>query len=249
MPESSSTPKIYIPELGEFNEDLEGSRKRLLEGHAYRDLSTILVVPTRGLIHARVVQSWISLMPNMNQKLVRIPPMVLGSGMEVGHAYNNMVEQIMAHPILRTFKFLLTLEEDNMPPADGLQRLHKAMCDGPWAAVGGLYWTKGEGGQPMIYGDPEESVLGFQPQVPKKDTVQECRGLGMGFTMFDLSLFMDEELRKPWFRTVMDCGPGGASTMTQDLYFFQDLARHGYRVACDTSCKVGHFSVDEDKVW
>ena len=208
------------------------ARKRLRTGKGYRDLSTVIVVPTRGMIPARAVESWMGLMTPMNQHVVR----VFVEGMEVGAAYNAAVEQILAHPELSKWKYMLTLEEDNLPPPDGLLKLYENIDR--YAAVGGLYWTKGEGGQPMIYGDPL-GILNFRPQVPKVDAVQECRGLGMGFTLFRLEIFRD--LPKPWFQTVQEWDPdAGGKAFTQDLYAFKLIAEAGYKVACDTRVKVGH---------
>ena len=115
----------------------------------------------------------------------------------MGEAYNAAVDVILGNEQLAKFKYLLTLEEDNMPPPDGLLKLYESIDE--FAAVGGLYWTKGEGGQPMIYGDPK-GVLSFQPQQVQVDTVQECNGLGMGFTLFRIEDFGPKD--KPWFKTV-----------------------------------------------
>src|SRR5262245_23538556 len=169
-----------------------------------------MVVPTRGVIPARVVESWMGLMSPMNNPFVRM----FISGMEVGDAYNAAVDTILAHPVLSKFPYMLTVEEDNLPPPDGLLRLLESMDD--YAAVGGLYWTKGEGGQPMIYGDPK-AILAFQPQVPIPDRVQECNGLGMGFTLFRLDTFRDKKIPRPWFKTVQEWSPDkGGRVGTQD---------------------------------
>jgi hypothetical protein len=228
-------PQIIVGgDVGFHNEHSKASRKRLREGRAYRDLSTIIVVPTRGMIPARAVENWLGLMTPMNQKVVRI----FVSGMEVGDAYNAAVGMILAHPELGKWKYMLTLEEDNLPPPDGLLKLYESIDT--YAAVGGLYWTKGEGGQPMIYGDPK-GILNFVPQVPRVDTVQECRGLGMGFTLFRLDLFRDPKIPQPWFKTLQEWSPEqGGRAYTQDLYAFENIAKAGYRVACDTRVKVGH---------
>lgn len=226
---------------GVHNVDIEASQERLKKGKQYRDLSTVCVVPTRGTIPARVVENWMGMMTPMNNAFFRI----FVSGMEVGDAYNSAVELILAHEGLNQFKYLLTLEEDNMPPPDGLLKLYEAI-DG-YAAVGGLYWTKGEGGQPMIYGDPK-MALAFQPQVVQMDTLQECNGLGMGFTLFDMNVFRDEKIPKPWFKTIQQWSPHeGGQAGTQDLYFFSNARKAGHRVACDTRIKVGHF--DGTVVW
>ncbi len=237
-----SEPQIIIGgELGFHNSDLDRSQARLKKGRAYKDLSTVCVIPTRGMIPARVVENWMGLITPMNNAFIRM----FVAGMEVGDAYNAAVEMILEHAQLKEFKYLLTLEEDNMPPPDGLLKLHESM-EG-YAAVGGLYWTKGEGGQPMIYGDPK-GVLTFQPQQVRLDTVQECNGLGMGFTLFDMSVF--EKLEKPWFKTIQEWDPQtGARMGTQDLYAFANMRRLGYRVACDTRVKVGHFDPSTNMVW
>jgi len=239
-----SDPTIIVGgDLGFHNEDLERSRERLEKGKQYRDLSTVCVVPTRGLISARVVENWMGMMTPMNNAFVRI----FVSGMEVGDAYNAAIETVLAHPVLKNFKYVLTLEEDNLPPPDGLLRLYESIDD--YAAVGGLYWTKGEGGQPMIYGNPK-GLLSFQPQQVQVETVQECNGLGMGFTLFDMALFKDKKIEKPWFKTVQEWTPerGGAAG-TQDLHFFAKARQQGYRVACDTKVKVGHFDAGSGIVW
>ena len=106
-------PQIVIEDYkGRHNVDMNKSRDRLIQGHSYQDLSTICIVPTRGQIPARVVQSWMGLMTPMNQKFIRI----FMIGMEVGDAYNQAVETILGHPDLLNWKYILTMEEDNMPP-------------------------------------------------------------------------------------------------------------------------------------
>lgn len=237
-------PEIIIgSNEGFHNSDLEKASERLEKGKQYRDLSTICVVPTRGLIPARVVESWMGLMTPMNNAFVRI----FVSGMEVGDAYNAAIETILSHEQLSKFKYLLTLEEDNAPPPDGLLKLYESIDE--YKAVGGLYWTKGEGGQPMIYGDPK-GLLTFQPQQVRPETVQECNGLGMGFTLFDMDLFRDKEVPKPWFRTIQEWSPEkGAAAGTQDLYFFGNIRKLGYRVAADTRVKVGHYDIEGNMMW
>lgn len=228
---------------GLHNSNFENSRDRLLRGNTYKDLSTVCVIPTRGMIPAKVVQSWWGLMTPMNQKFIRI----FVIGMEVGEAYSSAIEQILANPELSKWKYVLTLEEDNLPPIDGLLKLYENVDK--FDIIGGLYWTKGEGGQPMIYGDVQDSELNFRPQVPTGD-VQECNGLGMGFTLFKLDIFKNPEMPKPFFKTEQEVIPGrGVRAYTQDLYFFENAKKLGYKVACDTRIKVGHYDSEADVVW
>jgi hypothetical protein len=235
-------PQIIVGhEAGHHN--AADSAARLRKKRTYKDLSTICVIPTRGMIPARVVESWWGLMTPMNQKFTRL----IVKGMEVGDAYNAAIELVLGHPELSTWKYVLTLEEDNMPPPDGLLKLLESIGDGTYAAVGGLYWTKGEEGQPMIYGDPS-GILNFIPQVPVPEAVQECNGLGMGFTLFDLDVF--RQLEKPWFKTVQEWSPeAGGKGYTQDLYFFENARKAGLRIASDNRVKVGHLDPNTEIVW
>lgn len=236
-------PQIVVQDIAGYHNS-QDLGTRLMKGNTYKDSSTICIVPTRGQIPAKVVQSWMGMMAPMNQKFFRI----FAIGMEVGEAYNNSIQTILDNPELRKWKYILTLEEDNMPPADGLLKLYEGMKD--FDVIGGLYWTKGEGGQPMIYGDPKAIPLNFIPQVPKPDTIQPCCGLGMGFTLFKMSLFTDGKIEKPWFKTCQEVIPGvGGRVYTQDLFFFEKAHRLGYKMACDTRVKVGHYDINADIVW
>jgi len=224
------------------NADLDRARGRLIRGDTYRDLSTVCLIPTRGLIPAKVVQSWMGLATPMNQKFTRI----FLEQLEVGDAYNAGIDLILAHPELSKWRFVLTLEEDNCPPPDGLLKLYESMKR--FDAVGGLYWVKGEYGQPMIYGNPAEMPKNFVPQLPQSETLQPCNGLGMGFTLFKLDLF--RKVPKPWFKTLQEYSPqSGMRAATQDLYFFQEAAKVGGQFACDTRVRVGHWDQSTETMW
>lgn len=236
---------------GANNADLRRAQDRLLKGQSYQNLSTVCVVPTRGgrSLSPRAVSSWLALMKPMNQPFLG-PLFIVGD--EVGEAYNNAVQMILDHPQLSTWKYLLTMEDDNLPPPDGLLKLYESLngkVDGEkYDVVGGLYWTKGEGGQPMIYGDPYDMPLNFRPQLPKENAVQRANGLGMGFNLFRLAMF--RKMPKPWFKTLQEYRPGeGARGYTQDLYFYEQAGKAGFRFACDTRVKVGHYDIDVDRVW
>lgn len=225
------------------NLNLEHARGRLMRGSTYRDLSTIMLVPTRGLIPVKVVQSWLGMMTAMNQKFLRL----FIENMEVGDAYNHGIKVILENPELSKWKYVLTCEEDNCPPPDGLLKLYESM--NKFDVVSGLYWTKGaETGQPMIYGDPRVMPRNFLPQIPIPETVQECNGVGMGFCLFKLNMF--KKMPEPWFRTLQEYVHGqGARMATQDLYFCQEAAKFGFRFAVDNRVRVGHWSQADGIMW
>lgn len=244
---------------GFHNDNLETSIQRLHRGKTYNDQTMCIVVPTRGKIPAPVVASWMGIMRPMNQ--ICTNPIFM-QGFEVGDAYNKAVEWVLGYNEQvkaangRPFRYMLTLEDDNTPPPDGILKLLESI-EG-YDAVGGLYWTKGEGGQPMIYGDPAVLPKTFTPQYPRPDTVQHCHGLGMGFTLFRVALFEKMASDMPrnqhgvrqWFVTQQSWSPDkGGMAFTQDLWFFDQAAKYGGKFACDTRVRVGHFDADNDMTW
>jgi hypothetical protein len=241
----TNKPQILVPDNAGIH-NASDYATRLKKEKTYRDLSTIIVCPTRGLIPARIVQSWQGLIRPMNQKV--LGPIFM-EGMEVGEAYNQVIKMVLENPELNTFKFLLTLEEDNAPPAEGLMKLYESIDD--YDAVGGLYWTKGEAGQPMCYGDPKVMPLSFMPQIPHPDTITPCNGLGMGFTLFRIEMLRDKRFEYGnWFKTVQEITPqGGVQMMTQDLWFFMKAREMGYKFACDARVRVGHYDTANQIMW
>jgi hypothetical protein len=165
--------------------------------------------------------------------------------MKVDLAYESLFEYILSNEHLNKYKYVLTIEEDNLPPSDGLLNLYKSMDE--YDAVGGLYWGKGDLGFPMIFGNPDDPT-DYKPVTPKPNTLQRCNALGMGFTLFKLDMF--REVSKPWFKTREEkLSTGQDVMMTQDMYFFQKAAELGYKFACDTSVLVGHYDSRTDIVY
>src|SRR5580692_7496378 len=56
-------------------------RVHAIPGSTYKDNSTIIIIPTRGTIHHKIVSAWMGLMAPMNQK--RAGP-IFAVGHEVG---------------------------------------------------------------------------------------------------------------------------------------------------------------------
>lgn len=238
-------PQILVPDNAGIH-NASDYVERLEKHKSYRDLSTIIICPTRGMISARIVQSWQGLIKPMNQKV--IGPIFM-EGMEVGEAYNEAIKMILENEELKKFKFILTLEEDNAPPADGLVKLYESIDD--YDAVGGLYWTKGEGGQPMCYGDPAQLPVNFIPQIPHPKAITPCNGLGMGFTLFRVEMLKDKRFDYGnWFKTKQELDKnGGMQVYTQDLWFFQRARELGYKFACDSRVRVGHYDAANQIMW
>jgi len=234
-----------------------------IAGSTYKDASTVIVIPTRGkylldgkeiegLIHARVVSAWQALISPMNQKRA----ILFASGHEVGKSYDAMIAMILAHPELKNWKYVLTLEDDNIPPPDAHIRLLESIEWGNYDAVSALYFTKGDVNMPMAYGDPDEyartGVLDFRPRDVREalaaGQIMKVNGLAMGCALWRMSLFRD--VPAPWYVTLNDLVPGkGVVGMTQDLSACKRWREAGKRFAVDMRVKVGHLDIGSGTIF
>lgn len=234
-------PQFTIQDFGGQHNQNPDTRARLLKGGSWKKQRILVVIPAGQSIPAKAALSHWNLIFPPNNGVCRI----LAQGMEVGEAYSGAIENILAHPDLSQWEYLLTLEHDNMPPQDGVINLVKQMeAHSELSCIGGLYFTKGQDGVAQIWGDPRDPVLNFRPQIPRPGELQECCGTGMGFNLWRLSMFKDERIKKPWFRTIA----GKEGVGTQDLAFWAEARKYGYRCAIDCSVLVGHLG-DDDIVW
>ena len=244
-----SKPQIVSLPSGHHNEDLPRSTDRILKGGSWKKQRIVVILPSADLIPAKVALSHWSLIFPPNQATHRM----LALGMEVGDAYSNTINEIINHPELSQWEYILTIEADNCPQQDGVVRLVQQMEAHPeLACVGGLYWTKGVGGVPQIWGDPHDLQLNYRPQAPVSGQLVECCGTGMGFNLWRISMFKDARLRRPWFKTLN--GTEGLGVGTQDLYFWGNARQFGYRCAVDCGVLVGHYDYagnfgSPDKMW
>jgi len=224
---------------GEHNKDLSATRTRLLQGGTWKRQRIIVILPSADLIPAKVALSHWNLAFPPNNGVLRI----LAQGMEVGDAYSSAIEQILAHPDLSQWEYILCVEHDNLVPSDGVLKLLERMEKHPeFSALSAAYFTKGVSGCFQAWGSVNIPEVNFMPQLPDPNGgLVECRGLGMGMCLFRLSMFKDERLRRPWFVTQKE---GGVST--QDLYFWGDARKYGYRCAVDCSVKSGHYDYRGD---
>lgn len=236
-------PQLVGLESGIHNLDLEKSGQRIVQGGSWKKQRVVMLIPAGISIPTKVYLSHCGLIFPPNQPAYRMAAI----GMEVGEAFSNSIMEIINHPELSQWEYILTIEHDNIPPADGLIKLLQRMEDHPeLSCIGGLYWTKGEGGVPQIWGDAKDAQVNYRPQPPDPNGgLIECCGTGMGFNLWRMSMFKDPKLRKPWFKTLA----GSEGVGTQDLYAWGDFRMNGYRCAIDCSVKVGHYDVSQDITW
>jgi hypothetical protein len=243
MGELMSKPQLVVTDMsGHHNTNMPETISRLTRGGSWKTQRVIVILPAADMVSSRCLLSWWNLAFPPNNGVVKI----LALGQEVGDAYSNAIEGILAHPQLKDWEFVLTVESDNTPPADGVIKLIERMEAHPeFACIGGLYFCKGPLGPAQIWGDVRDPLINFRPQIPDANGgLVECYGVANGFNLFRLSLFKDERIKRPWFRTLN--GKDGQGIGTQDLTFWTEARKHGYRCAIDCGVKVGHHDLKGD---
>jgi hypothetical protein len=233
---------IYVG-TGVNNNDIEETFTRIVRGASWKNSRTVLVMPAAQKIDTVVAISHYALIGPPNQAFIKTAAI----GMEVGEAYTTAFENILDHPEMGKWEYIVTVEHDNIPPPDGLVKLIKRMEANPeYIAISGLYWQKGLDGVPQIWGDPTDPVLNFRPIRPVEGELVECNAVGMGFTLWNMQMMKDPNLRKdtngntiPLFKTHV--GDDKLGHCTQDIWFAHAAKRCGYRFGVDCDVKVGHW--------
>lgn len=254
LPPSDATPMLPLDEVVKqlTSPGLGFERVHTIVGSTYEDNSTVIVVPLRDRrVHWRVAWSWLNLIHPMNQPMTIFP--VVSD--EVGVAYTKAIQMILDHPTFSKFRYVMTMESDNIQPPDAHVRLLESIRLG-FDAVSGIYFTKGDVGMPMAYGDPDSYLrtgeIDFRPRnmvaALKHGHVVPVNGIAMGCSLYRMGLF--REIESPWFVTVSDHVPGkGAIGMTQDLFFCRRAVAAGKKFAVDARVRVGHIDVKTDIVY
>jgi hypothetical protein len=234
-------PEVVSYDFGRHNNNIEAATLRVIEAATWKKANIAVIIPASNLVPAKCALSWMNLIFPPNNGVVRI----LTQNMEIGEAYNAAIQTILDHPNFCNYQYILTLEHDNVPPPDGVLKLAKCMDENPeFSAISGLYWTKGELGVPQIWGDINDTIVNYRAQAPKGE-IQECYGIGMGFALWRMEMFKNPKLEKPWFKTTAHAGGVG----TQDLYFWTNNRKFGYRCAVANTVRVGHYDNDSGICW
>jgi hypothetical protein len=236
-------PLVVQDFAGVHNNDLHKTSARLIQGGSWKKQRIVVILPAGKTMSTRVALSHWNLGFPPNNGVVRI----LAEGMEVGDAYSQAIEQVLGHPDLSTWEYILTIEVDNAPPGDGVIKLLDRMEAHPeFDCIGGLYFTKGHGGVAQIWGDPKDPVMNFRPQPPDPTGgLVPTVGTGMGFNLWRMKMFKDARLPKPLFKTLS----GSKGFATQDLAFWGEARKLGYKAAIDCSVRVGHWDEGEGVMW
>ena len=225
--------------------------------NSYQNKSIVCVIPTRGSIDVEVVNSWFKLITPVNHKFTKL---FMNNG-NLDDAYNTALLLILNDPALSEYRYVLTMEDDNLPPADGILKLiesmleHEQQGDKYWA-ISGIYWTKPSRDciehAPIAWGCVEDGEWNMKtPPLTEDGSVTPCCLIPQGFTLYDMELF--RKIEYPWFKTV-EFTPDNhdidwESPASQDSYFFKKVWDAGLKVGVRADVKVGHLDAKTKQIW
>jgi len=138
----------------------------------------------------------------------------------------NAHRRIVQFALREKAHYILFVEEDIVPPRDGLLRLlgHNLDC------VSGLYWLRSKPYAPCI-GEEDKRKGICKPlwEVPPNELIEVAYS-GLGFCLIKTEVFKDIapydfHFERDW---------------ADDVPFFLALRKKGYKVFCDTSCICQH---------
>lgn len=151
-------------------------------------------------------------------------------------------ENLIAKAVVEgNYEWLLFLESDNVMPPNTFRKLNEYMMSRKWPVVGGLYFTKSEPPEPMIY---RGRGTGYYDKWKFGDKVQ-CDGLPFGCTLISGDLIREIWKDSPEYmvngtltRRVFDTpnegwrdpvtGKYASASGTSDLAFFTKVINGGY---------------------
>ena len=155
--------------------------------------------------------------------------------------------ELIKSSIENNSEFILFVDNDIVPPEDGLCKLIKTMEEyDNIGAISGDYYLKG---------DPSHSV---HLQLDKKGMVKELDRLdleedlvksnwmvGLGFCLIRTSIF--NHIREPWF--LCHSRDSKENGVNEDSHFCELVFQAGYKIIIDKSVQCLHYEFESNKIY
>ena len=210
----------------------------------HRRPSFLMAVPTFGTVSIEFMAHIMGVQPPVNA----VRQLFCPKGEEIGVARNMIAEKALQMADSPSgLDYVLMMDDDVLPPPDGLLRLQTTMERNRLDIVSGLYYLKGDPPCPMMW-RPAHMGWMVEGDEWKFGEVVEVGGTGCGFTLFRPDVF--RRVEKPWFKTGdWDPDAGGFNVHTEDTWFYGRARAAGYRVFVDTNVRCGHIDAESGRVF
>lgn len=164
-------------------------------------------------------------------------------GLPVDQAREKLAEQA----IELGAKYLWFVDDDTVPPPNTARRLIYVLDNHPdIKAIGGVYCTKGEPAQPVIFRGMGSGSFWHW----KVGDVFEVTGIGAGCLMINVDVF--KKLEKPWFefKQYYSTDPKQPSIyISEDISFCNKVRDAGYKIFAHGGVLCDHFDVNTGETY
>lgn len=202
------------------------------------DLRIAVGIPSGGQVHVLWAHMYASLQwPVSGERhtlcLVKVP---------IANARNNMA----LTAIERECKYLFFIDDDVLIPNWAPKRLVYLMeQNDDWDAISGVYATKTEPPEPLIFGGEPGSTGTYWDW--KMGDIFPIWGAGLGCSIIRVSSL--KKLKEPYFAFTEASDGITHESQGEDLYFYKKLADAGGKVMCDGNVICGHMDRNTDKIY
>lgn len=148
-------------------------------------------------------------------------------------------EYIAGTAVENNVPYVMFVDDDVELPFGACRHLMQtlASADDDVMAVGGIYVTKQNPPEPVVF---QDISLGTYWRW-KKDTVFPAELLGLGCSLWKTEVF--RRIEKPWFRDI----DTATLSCTDDAFFFAKMKLHGFKALADAYVLPTHWDYDSGK--
>jgi hypothetical protein len=165
-------------------------------------------------------------------------------GLNVDEARNVIVREALKND----YNYLLFIDDDIIPPIDGLCRLIEHLeKDKDLGAVTGDYLLKGEPFHSVHLQLNKDGLVCELNRTNNDDKLVYSNWLiGLGFCLIDLNVF--RQMREPWFKCHFK-DKSGNKNVNEDAHFSEMIFENGYKILIDKDIKCAHVDYSNKKVY
>lgn len=148
--------------------------------------------------------------------------------------------KLIKDSINKDSEFILFIDNDIIPPSDGLCKMLEHMKDESIGAVSGDYLLKGKLNHSIhlqLDKDGMVNELNRIEELEYQTLVQSNWLTGLGFCLIRTKCFY--QMREPWFlcHSIANAGEDG---INEDAHFTELMNQNGYKIMIDRTIKCGH---------
>ncbi len=198
----------------------------------FKDIRVLIGVPTRGLLSAQWVLSFLKQSHPVNTSI--------DYKFIVGKDVSTARDELVQEAIKLGTEYLIFIDDDVIIPPDTITKLIN-IADQEKDIVAGVYYSKQIPPEPLIF---KGRGTGCFKNWEIGEIIDDIDGVGMGLTLLKTAIF--KKIKRPWFKTVESSRKSTKNgklfySVDESLYFCNKAISKGFQITVDTSIQGIHF--------